>query len=124
MGEISRLFDQQNLLLQELKGFVFFHDYKGEITRVSKEVESVLGHSIEEFVDAFKVDSVHPQANLVKSQTIKALTEGKDFVDLEYDFVKPNGEKIWVRVFERLIFDLQGRFSGGMGIGTDITAQY
>lgn len=124
LEEISRLFDQQNLLLQELKGFVFFHDYKGEITKVSKEVEGVLGHSIEEFVDAFKVDSSHPQANLVKSHTIKALSEGKDFVDLEYDFVKPNGEKIWVRVFEKLIFDEQGRFSGGMGIGTDITSQF
>ncbi|OOG77056.1 PAS domain-containing hybrid sensor histidine kinase/response regulator [Algoriphagus sp. A40] len=124
LGEISRLFDQQNLLLQELKGFVFFHDYKGEITKVSKEVEGVLGHSIEEFVEAFKVDSTHPQANLVKSHTIKALSEGKDFVDLEYDFVKPNGEKIWVRVFEKLIFDEQGRFSGGMGIGTDITSQF
>lgn len=124
LKEISRLFDQQNLLLQELKGFVFFHDYKGEITKVSYEVEEVLGHSKKEFIDAFRVDSTHPQANLVKEQAINALTEGKDFVDLEYDFVKPNGEKIRVKVFEKLIFDEEGRFSGGMGIGTDITSQF
>lgn len=124
LNEISRLFDQQNLLLQELKGFVFFHDYKGEITKVSDEVEDVLGHSKQEFLDAFKVDSTHPHANLVKQEAINALSEGTDIVELEYDFVKPNGEKIRVKVFEKLIFDEQGRFSGGMGIGTDITSQF
>jgi PAS domain S-box-containing protein len=124
LQEISRLFDQQNLLLQEMKGFVFFHDYKGEITKVSDEVEDVLGHPKQDFFDAFKVDSVHPQANLVKDETIKALMDGRHLVELEYDFVKPNGEKIRVKVFEKLLFDEQGRVSGGMGIGTDITSQF
>ncbi|WP_111670048.1 PAS domain-containing hybrid sensor histidine kinase/response regulator [Algoriphagus litoralis] len=122
--EISRLFEQQNLLLKELKGFVFFHDYKGEITKVSDEVEFVLGHSKQDFINAFKVDSTHPEANLVKEHAIKALMESRDFMDLEYDFVKPDSEKIRVRVFERLIFDKEGRFTGGLGICTDITAQY
>lgn len=124
LNEISRLFDQQNLLLQELKGFVFFHDYRGEITKVSDEVEQVLGHSKQDFVDAFRADSIHPQANMVKSEAIKALNETRNFMDLEYDFTKPDGEKIRVRVFEKLIFDKAGRFSGGMGICTDITSQY
>lgn len=122
--EISRLFDQQNLLLQELNGFVYFHDYRGEITKVSDEVVHVLGHSKEDFVDAFRADSNHPKANLVKSEAVKALTESRDYLDLEYDFTKPSGEKIRVRVFEKLIFDKIGRFSGGMGICTDITSQY
>lgn len=124
LNEISRLFDQQNLLLQELKGFVFFHDYRGEITKVSDEVEQVLGHSKQDFVDAFRADSTHPQANMVKSEAIKALNETRNYMDLEYDFTKPNGEKIRVRVFVKLIFDKEGRFSGGMGICTDITSQY
>ncbi len=124
LKEISRLFDQQNLLLQELNGFVFFHDYKGEITKVSDEVEKVLGHSKSDFVSAFNKDSTHAQANLVKSEAIKALNENRDFMDLEYDFTRPDGKKIRVRVFEKLIFDKEGLFSGGMGICTDITSQY
>ncbi len=124
LNEISRLFDQQNLLLQEVKGFVFFHDYRGEITKISDEVEEVLGHSKQEFIDAFRADSNHAQANLVKSEAVKALNEARDFMDLEYDFTKPNGDKIRVRVFEKLIFEKDGRFSGGMGICTDITDQY
>ncbi len=124
LKEISRLFDHQNLLLQEMKGFVFFHDYRGEITKVSDEVEAVLGHPKQDFFDAFKVGSTHPHANLVRDETIKAILEGRNLVELEYDFVKPSGEKIRVKVFEKLIFDEQGRVSGGMGIGTDITAQF
>jgi len=124
INEISRLFDQQNLLLQEVKGFVFFHDYRGEITKVSDEVMKVLGHSKQDFVMAFKSDSIHIQANMIKEQAKKALEESRDFVDLEDDFTKPTGEKIRLRVFEKLIFDKDGRFSGGMGICTDITAQY
>ncbi|GAA0879818.1 hypothetical protein GCM10009119_27870 [Algoriphagus jejuensis] len=124
LQEISRLFDQQNLLLQEMRGFVFFHDYKGEITKVSDEVEAVLGHSKQDFLDAFRVDSTHPEANLVKDETLKALMEGRHLVELEYDFVKPNGEQIRVKVFEKILFDEQGRIAGGMGIGTDITAQF
>lgn len=124
LNEISRLFDQQNLLLQEIKGFVFFHDYKGEITKVSDEVQKILGHSKQDFFDAFRADSTHSQANLIKSEAIKALEENRDLMDLEYDFVKPSGEKIRVRVFEKLIFDKEGRFAGGMGICTDITEQH
>ncbi|MCZ8134182.1 MAG: hypothetical protein O9252_01615, partial [Algoriphagus sp.] len=52
LAEISELFDQQNLLLKELRGFVFFHNYKGEITRISEEVEEVLGHPKMSFITA------------------------------------------------------------------------
>ena len=124
LKEISRLFEQQNLLLKELRGFVFFHDFRGEITKVSDEVEVVLGHSKTDFINAFKAESTHSDANKVKEQTIQALMGKKEFVDFEHDFTKPNGEKIRVRIFEKLIFDENGRFSGGMGICTDITDQY
>jgi PAS domain S-box-containing protein len=124
LNEISRLFDQQNLLLQELKGFVFFHNYKGEITKVSDEVEAVLGYPKADFINAFRSDSHHPLANQIKGQTLKAVEEFKDIVDMEIDFLKPNGDKIRARVFEKLIFDKTKRFTGGMGICTDITAQY
>jgi PAS domain S-box-containing protein len=124
LNEISRLFDHQNLLLQELNGFVFFHDHKGEIIKVSEEVEKVLGHSKDDLFNAFKADSNHPQANSIKEQILKALEASIDILDFESDFTKPDGEKIRIRIFEKLLFDKTGRFSGGMGICTDITSQY
>lgn len=124
LREVSELFEQQNLLLKELRGFVFFHNYKGEIQRVSDEVEDVLGHPKASFVMAFKEGSKHPAAIAVKEEVSSAIQERRDFVDLEYDVIKGNGDKIRVRVFEKLIYDESGRFNGGMGICTDISQQY
>ena len=122
--EISELFDQQNLLLKELKGFVFFHNYKGEITRVSDEVEEVLGHTKKEFLGAFSGSTLHADVAKVKELVVEAIGENKTFVDLEYEFRKPSGEVVQLRLFEKLIFDAQGRFNGGLGICTDVTTKY
>lgn len=124
LEEISTLFQQQNLLLRELKGFVFFHDYLGQITEVSEQVIDILGHTREDFISSFKKDSNHPEANQVKSSVMDLVAQGKDLVDLEYDFVKPNKEKIRVRVFTKVVFNEEGRFERGFGIGIDITKQY
>nr|WP_287938970.1 PAS domain-containing hybrid sensor histidine kinase/response regulator [Algoriphagus sp.] len=124
LREVSELFDQQNLLLKELRGFVFFHDYRGMIQRVSDEVEEVLGHPKESYLEAFKEGGKHPVANAVKEEIKLAIQENREFVDMEYDVIKSNGEKIRVRIFEKLIYDESGRFNGGMGICTDISEQY
>lgn len=122
--EISELFDQQNLLLKELHGFVFFHNFKGEITRVSDEVEEVLGHPKSDFLKAFMGEDGHEDALSVKSLVKNALSQNKSYIDLELDFEKPDGSKVRLRIFEKLVFDEQGRFNGGLGICTDITEQF
>jgi len=123
--EISELFDQQNLLLKELHGFVYYHNYKGEMTRVSDEVEQILGHPKNDFLMAFKMDHEGRKDVLnIKSLVKKALEENRSFIDLEYDYVRPDGEKLRLRIFEKLVFDDQGRFNGGLGICTDVTDQY
>ncbi|PZX54794.1 PAS domain-containing hybrid sensor histidine kinase/response regulator [Algoriphagus chordae] len=122
--EISELFDQQNLLLKELRGFVYFHNFKGQITRVSDEVEVILGHPKSEFLEAFQKEDGHHDALNVKSLVKRALNQNKSSVDIEYDFIKPDGTKLRLRIFEKLVFDEQGRFNGGLGICTDITDQF
>ena len=123
-NEISELFDQQNILLKELRGFVYFHNYKGEITRVSDEVEDILGHSKKVFLEAFKEEEGNLDALNVKELVKNAVSQHKTFIDLEYDFVKPNGEKVRLRIFEKLVFDKNERFNGGLGICTDVTDQF
>jgi len=122
--EISELFDQQNLLLKELRGFVFFHDYRGEINRVSEEVEEVLGHPKNSFVTAFREGSQHPAALQVKEEILQAIAEKKEYVTLEVDVFRSEGKKIRLKIFEKLMYDTLGRFDGGMGICTDITEQH
>ena len=122
--EISELFDQQNILLKELRGFVFFHNYKGEITRVSDEVEEILGHPKSEFLEAFGSNTKHEDVLNVKGLVKGALSQNKSFIDLEYDFKKPDGSLVRLRIFEKLVFDKLGRFNGGLGICTDISDQF
>lgn len=122
--EISRLFDQQNLLLKELRGFVFFHNYKGKILRISDEVEEVLGYTKEEFYEAFNGNSPLEVVNQVKEEIKKAFLGKREFLELEYNLLKKDGKTIRIRVFEKIIIDEQGRFDGGLGICTDITEQY
>jgi PAS domain S-box-containing protein len=122
--EISELFDQQNLLLKELKGFVYFHDSQGKITRISDEVSEVLGVSKIRFIETFNQNIYQKDAIVIRSQVKKALKEDKTYIDFEYDFVSFENRKVRLRIFEKLVFDSSGNFNGGIGICTDITNQY
>ncbi|NVJ86016.1 MAG: response regulator [Algoriphagus sp.] len=122
--EIQGLFQQQNLLLQELRGFVYFHNHRGEIIRVSEEVEEVLGYNQDEFVEAFQLNSTHEEANRVRGIVLDKIDHKYDFMDLEYDFIRKDNRKIRVRIFQKFVYDSEGKFQGGIGICTDITEQY
>lgn len=122
--EISELFDQQNLLLKELKGFVYFHNHKGKMTSVSDEVEKILGIPKEEFIEAFIPNSSIQEVMELQEIVAEALESKKSVLDFEYDYIRPDQKRIRVKIFEKLIFDEQGRFNGGLGICTDITAQF
>ncbi|MCS5489690.1 PAS domain-containing hybrid sensor histidine kinase/response regulator [Algoriphagus limi] len=122
--EIRDLFEQQILLLQELRGFVYFHNQRGEIIRVSEEVEGVLGYNQEEFTNAFQSNSTHEEANRIREIVLEKISQKLDVMDLEYDFFRRDGRKLRVRIFEKFVYDSDGNFLGGMGICTDITEQY
>ena len=122
--EVTELFDQQNMLLRELRGFVFFHDYKGQILRTSHEVEEVLGYSRSDFNMAFNDGSTHPLVEMVKETIKNAYLERKEFVDMEFDIQRGDGRQIRLRIFEKITYDALGRFAGGLGICTDISAQH
>ncbi len=122
--EVSELFDQQNMLLRELRGFVFFHNYRGQILRTSHEVEEVLGYSRSDFNMAFNDGSTHPLVEMVKESIKNAYLERKEFVDMEFDIQRGDGRQIRLRIFEKITYDEQGRFAGGLGICTDISAQH
>lgn len=123
-NEISELFDQQNLLLKELQGFVFFHDNKGNITRVSEEVEDIIGQPMEVFLLAFSKGSKQEDMRRIRKKFLAGIEKKLSSLDFEYDYVKRNGQRIRLRVFEKLFFDNNGDFQGGSGICTDITKQF
>lgn len=122
--EISELFEQQSLLLREAHGFIFFHNYKGEITQLSDEVENILGYPKEIVLKAFEKRSDHEDVNKLRSIIINALESNLSVIDFEYDYTRPDGKQTHLRFFEKFIFDKEGKFKGGTGICTDITKQH
>ena len=122
--EVSELFDQQNMLLKELRGFVFFHNYKGEIIRTSDQVEEVLGYSEHEFMKVFNGGSTVPLVLKVRREIRQAYLDKREYLDLEYDIFRKDGKKIRIRIFEKIILDKNGLFDIGLGICTDISESY
>jgi len=122
--EISDLFERQSLLLQELRGFVFFHDYQGKITRVTQEMEAILGRNLNEFYEAFQKNSPYEDVKRVRNFILNAVENKLPYLDFEYDYLRRDGKKLRLRIFEKLDYDEDGNFKGGNGICTDITSQY
>ncbi len=122
--EISELFEQQSLLLRESQGFIFFHDYKGEITELSDEVENILGYPKEVVLKEFKKRSDFDDVKKLRSIIKNALESNLPVIEFEYDYVRPDGKHTHLRFFEKFIFGEKGNFKGGTGICTDITKQY
>ncbi len=122
--EISDLFEQQSLLLKELRGFVFFHDQKGKIIRLTDEVEEILGYSKDDILEAFEKRNDHEDVNRLRSKVINSIEKNLSLIDFEYDFIRPDGKKIRLRFFEKFIFDKESKFLGGTGICTDVSKLY
>ncbi|AMQ57333.1 hypothetical protein AO498_12875 [Algoriphagus sanaruensis] len=123
LQKISGLFDQQNLLLKELRGFVFFIDSAFKVSHVSEEFESITGLSIDQFIQTFSSKSHQSSLSQIKGKMEAAIKDQKQHVNLEFDFEKNQALKIRLRVFVKLMY-LEGRLQGALGIATDITSQY
>lgn len=123
LQKISGLFDQQNLLLKELRGFVFFIDSEFKVSHVSEEFESITGLSIEQFIQTFSSKSHQSSLSQIKGKMEAAIKDQKQHVNLEFDFEKNQALKIRLRVFVKLMYQ-EGKLQGALGIATDITSQY
>lgn len=123
LQKISGLFDQQNLLLKELRGFVFFIDSEFKVSHVSEEFESITGLSIDQFIQTFSGKPHQSSLSQIKGKMEAAIKDQKQHVNLEFDFEKNQALKIRLRVFVKLMYQ-EGRLQGALGIATDITSQY
>lgn len=122
--KINRLFRQQSLLLQESKGFIYFQDAERKMISVSSEVKEVLGHDAEVFKTNFYKYISNGDIEKLNRTITKAIKNRLENFSLEFDFLHKNGEWLRVRVFEKLIFNESGVFTGNVGICTDINEKY
>ncbi|WP_186756415.1 PAS domain-containing hybrid sensor histidine kinase/response regulator [Echinicola salinicaeni] len=119
-NEINRLFDQQTLLLQGTKGFVYFHDAKGNVTNVSDNIVDVLGYEKEEFLKNNRDYLLSDELKEVRGRVRKAIENREEYFEFEMNNIKKDGSRIRVKCFERMFYDDEGKFTNSVGISTDI----
>jgi len=117
--EILEVSKQQNFLLEELQGVLFLHDSNRAIRKAS--VGS--GRSEMGWAEEFWSQSDHPLAIRIKESLSQAVEEKKESLNFDYEFIQKDGERKWIKISEKLLFDDLGRFVGGMGICRDISEQ-
>lgn len=122
--EIRELFRRQTLLLQESKGFIYFQEANGKMTAVSEEVNDVLGFSQEYFIHNFRSLMKEDQTAGLKKIIEQSIEIRKDSIANEFDMMKADGEWIRVKIFEKLLYDEKGNFTGNVGICTDVQDKY
>lgn len=122
--EIEELFRRQTLLLQESKGFIYFQDPNGKMTKVGDEVKEVLGYTPEYFLEHFR-SFISEEDNAMLGNLVKeSVKQKKDIVSVQFHFKKSDGKTIRVKIFEKLLYNSKGEFLGNVGICTDIQEKY
>lgn len=122
--EMEELFRQQTMLLQQTKGFVYYHDKNWKLYQISENVKNVLGYESVEMLETDKSDIFEGDFQNYVDEIEKSVREKEDYFYFETHIRRKSGEQIRVKLFEKLFYDSSGSFSGGVGICTDIDEKY
>jgi len=122
--DLDQLLKQQTILLQQSKGFIYYHDEKLIPYQVSDNVEEVLGYSPEEFLKLNPSDLMSDDSTSFLVSKKEAIKTKKDFYYFEATMNRKSGGPIRVKIFEKLIYNAAGHFSGDVGICSDIHDKY
>jgi PAS domain S-box-containing protein len=122
--KIEELFKRQTMLLQESNGFIYFQNELNDMTSVGEEVTNVLGYEPEEFIRDFRSYIAPEFYEPLKKAVAKSIADRSETFKTDFFIFKKNGEKIRVKVFEKLLFDESGNYQGTVGIFTNIDEQY
>ncbi|MDN3688381.1 PAS domain-containing hybrid sensor histidine kinase/response regulator [Cyclobacterium jeungdonense] len=122
--DLDQLLRQQTMLLQQSRGFMYYQDKGLKLYHVSDNVKEVLGYSPEEFQTFALEDWVCDEADSFILTKKEAIERKDDFYYFEAHSNRKEGAPIRVKIFEKLIFESDGKFAGTVGICTDINDKY
>jgi PAS domain S-box-containing protein len=122
--DLNQLLRQQTMLLQQSKGFIYYRDKNWELYQVSENVEDVLGYSVKMYENMPSEEFMVDDYKAFQQAVDDVVRKKKDYYYYETNVVRQDGQKIRVRLFEKLFYDEEGAFKGGVGICTDINDKY
>ena len=119
--KLFSLSQEQQLLLEHTKDFIYRHDPQGMITYVSPAVERITGFSPQEWLAHY---SMHYTDNPVNKSAVNATEEmlrtGVEGPPYIIEVNHKNGDKIWLEI-NKQPYRADGRIAGFIGVARDIT---
>lgn len=122
--DLDQLLRQQTMLLQQSKGFIYFQDKNLKLYKISDNIQAVLGYSPKEFQAFALEDWVSDESDSFIRTKKEAIERKDDFYYFEAHSNRKQGAPIRIKIFEKLIFESDGKFAGAVGICTDINDKY
>jgi PAS domain S-box-containing protein len=120
-AKLNTLSQEQRLLLDHTKDFIYRHDTSGLITYVSPAVERITGYTPDEWLAHY---THHYTENAVnqngRDQTEEMLRTGEDGHPYIVEVHHKDGRTVWLEVNKQPYY-LKGAIAGVIGAARDIT---
>ncbi len=118
---LAEVVEEQNVLLDNARDFVYRHDVDGVFTYLSPAVEQVTGYRVDEWWNHYTTYMTdHPVNEKVVAVTEQALRTGREAPPYLVEIVHKSGHPIMLEVIERPYLD-KGLVKGIVGVARDVT---
>jgi PAS domain S-box-containing protein len=120
-SKVSALAEQQRVLLENTRDFIYRHDTSGTFHYVSQSVQAVTGYAPEEWMrhySSFLTDN--PVNTKVIEYTEKTILEGIAFPPYQVEVYHKLGQRILLEVNEQPFYE-NGKIAGIVGVARDVT---
>jgi diguanylate cyclase (GGDEF)-like protein/PAS domain S-box-containing protein len=121
-GQLQEIVARYSLVTENSRDAIVVLDFAGLRRYFSPAVEALTGWPPEEFAQRRLRDTVHPDDLPRVEKTLNDLRSGLESAQIQYRFLKPNGECIWVETNMRVFNDPKtGKPAGILDFVRDIT---
>jgi PAS domain S-box-containing protein len=120
-AKLSTLTEEQRLLLDHTRDFIYRHDTSGQITYVSPAVERITGFRPEEWLAHYSRYYTDNPVNMNgRKITEEMLRSGADGPTYNVEVKHKDGSTVWLEV-NKQPYVVDGKVSGLIGVARDIT---
>jgi len=95
-------------------------DAEVRITYANKKIAELLGYSLEELIGRFLWDFVDEEGRAILKPNLEKRRQGINEV-YELKIICKDGFPLWALISAKALFNKEGRFTGSLGMFTDIT---
>ncbi|MCX6833358.1 MAG: ATP-binding protein, partial [candidate division Zixibacteria bacterium] len=120
-SKVSALAEQQRVLLENTRDFIYRHDTNGIFHCVSQSVQAVTGYAPEEWARHYSTFLTDNPINAkVIEYTERTLREGAAFPPYPVEIYHKQGQRIMLEVNEQPFLE-DGKVAGIVGVARDVT---